>query len=126
MPKTKFKPRSAVKKAAQSAPTQIGLPKAIKRLHDPNRTTFGKAKPPPRSNVVGVKLTKGKYEKIAGTRIQSLAGGVPVRIVIEDGKTFPPDRVQQVKRHMRLLEKQKKEAAAVAKMRGEDPPAAPT
>lgn len=56
-------------------------------------------------------IRKGQFEKIKGTRIQISRCGKPVRIVISDGKQFPPDNVQAVNLYMKRLAQQAEEHA---------------
>mmetsp|Transcript_84753 Transcript_84753/g.133408 ORF Transcript_84753/g.133408 Transcript_84753/m.133408 type:complete len:283 (+) Transcript_84753:45-893(+) len=61
-------------------------------------------------------LTKSQHESIPGTRIQSLPGGVAVRVVTEDGAKFPPHKVAAVKKHLKKLVQKAKEKAEVEQM----------
>lgn len=89
---------------------------------DETRTTFGKqldrdnGRVMPKSAVI---LQKGRYEQIPGTRIQNLKGGAPVRVVTESGKQFAPDSVWSCKQYLLKVSKEKREAAEIARMRGE-------
>jgi len=120
--------RSLAKKDAHRVARTRGTAKEVVRKEDVARTTFGRLKEgwndsgmvPPKSAKI---LKKGEHEKIPGTRIQNGPGGAPVRIVIESGKAFPPQKAWACKQHMLKLAKERKEAEEIARMRGDELPA---
>jgi len=62
------------------------------------------------------KLKKDDHPTIPGTRIQSLPGGVAVRVIIEDGKHFPPHKLIAAKKYLKLLVARAHEKAEIARM----------
>eukprot|EP00401_Gymnodinium_catenatum_P031634 CAMPEP_0117489756 /NCGR_PEP_ID=MMETSP0784-20121206/17200_1 /TAXON_ID=39447 /ORGANISM="" /LENGTH=234 /DNA_ID=CAMNT_0005284495 /DNA_START=37 /DNA_END=741 /DNA_ORIENTATION=- len=50
--------------------------------------------------------TKGQFPKVKGTQIQFQKGGKPVRICSLSGKTFDPNNIKAVEKHLRKLESQ--------------------
>jgi len=50
--------------------------------------------------------TKGQFQKVKGTQIQFQKGGKPVRVCSISGKTFDPNNVKAVEKHLRKLDSQ--------------------
>lgn len=123
----KLKKRSKVQKDAHAAPRARNAPKERTFAVDLNRTTFGKLKVDPKKAkrpLVGKQIAKDQYPKLAGTRIQLGKGGLPVRVVSEDGKEFQPQKLASARRHLARLAQLKAEHDEIARIRGDEVPGA--
>jgi len=58
-------------------------------------------------------ISKGQFEKLPGTRVQTLKGGKVVRIIVEDGKQFDPSNVRAARKHIAKLREQAEELARI-------------
>jgi len=98
-------PLSTARRQAERKPHAKAKPKAKPKTIIDDRPSQ-RLPPKPLKAPEWAKLAKGEHESIPGTRVQCGKGGIAVRVVIEDGKSFPPHKVQAVKKHLRKLEQQ--------------------
>mmetsp|Transcript_48545 Transcript_48545/g.115390 ORF Transcript_48545/g.115390 Transcript_48545/m.115390 type:complete len:351 (-) Transcript_48545:51-1103(-) len=96
-------PLSTAKRQAERKPSANSKPKAKPTTIVDDRPSQRLPDKPPKAPE-WAKPQKGDHEKIAGTRVQCGKGGITVRVVIEDGKVFPPHKVAAVKKHLKKLE----------------------